>query len=371
VAPNRSQIFRAYIFSGVAVLVAALGSLMWAETASVKVSVVPQKLVATATLSASQTGGDLKTQHIDATVTQAQEGPASIVLVAPRYAVGEVVFSCASACPTTLTVPSGTLLATDKLLGYATQADAVVTPTRPAKAAVRATAPGASWNTARNTLTVINNSSQYPNGLHVTNPATIEGGSDASSAHMIQQSDWDTLRSAIETKVGDALDLALKAKAVQMSYIANGPPALIVTSDHKVGDMVPSFTITMTGTVGATAFSDTDAQALIRAALDAKVPAGQQLTSDPVEITWQIQQTSPNGDLTVTGTALGFITPKLSTNALRTRIRGLSPADASKSLQRDLPGSTVEIRISPVAVPWLPLIAEHITVTLVVQPAPS
>jgi hypothetical protein len=71
-------------------------------------------------------------------------------------------------------------------------------------------------------------------------------------------------------------------------------------------------------------------------------------------------------------TLAGYVTTKLSTDTLRARIRGLSSADARRSLQRDVPGGTVEIRISPVspvAVPWMPLIAEHITVTVVVQPA--
>ena len=126
--------------------------------------------------------------------------------------------------------------------------------------------------------------------------------------------------------------------------------------------------MTMTGAVGATAFSDSQATSLIRAALDAKIPAGQQLTSDSVQITWQILQTSPNGDVTVNGTALGFITPKVSTDTLRARVRGLSPSEARKALERAVPGSSVEIRITPVAVPWLPLVAEHIAITVVVKP---
>jgi Baseplate J-like protein len=268
-----------------------------------------------------------------------------------------------------LTVPAGALLATARLLGYATQSDAVVTPTRPAKVSVRATSPGASWNTPANTVTVTGDSGQYPNDLHVTNPAAIAGGADAHSAFVIQQSDWDAARSVLTARVTDALDVALKAKAVQMSYIANGPPMLTVFSAHKVGDMVPSFTMTVTGTIAATAFSDAEARALLRSALEAKVPSDQQLTSDAIQITWQILQTGANGDITVLGKAVGFVAPRLATDTLRARIRGLSPADARKSLERAVPGSSVEIRISPVAVLWLPLFAQHISMTVVVQPA--
>lgn len=364
---NRTQLLRAYLLSAVVVLVAVLGSLLYAETATVKLSVPPQKLVATATLSGKPSGGDLKTQHIDATVVQSQVGAASTVQVAPTYAAGQVLFSCSSPKCTGFTVEAGTLVTTSVSLGYSTQAEAVVTGTRSATVAVRATAPGASWNTAAGTVTIINN---IPGSeLRVTNPAAITGGTDPRTTQIIQQSDFDSVREALATKVSDALDSALMAKAVQMSYIANGPPVLTVTSNHRVGDAAASFTIIMTGTLGATAFSNSDAQALIRAALDAKIPAGQQLTSDSIQITWQILQTSPNGDITVNGTALGFIAPKLSTDSLRARIRGLSPGDARKSLERAVPGSSVDIHIAPLALPWLPLVVEHITVTVVVEPA--
>jgi Baseplate J-like protein len=361
----------AYILSAVVVLVAALGSLIYSENATVKLSVPPQKLVATAQFSAGQTSGDLKTQHIGATVTQALAGTAMTVLVDATYATGNVVFSysCKSAtCPSgPLTLPSGTLVTTANSLAYTTQAPAAVKrPTGSATVAVRATAPGTFWNTGKSTITVINeNPDLY---LHVTNPAAVAGARDAHSAPVIQQSDWDSVVTALTSRVTAALDISLKTKAFQMSYIANGPPLLTMTSDHKVGDVVRGFTITMTGTIGATAFSDIEAQALMRAAFDAKVPPGQQLIGDSIETTWQILQASPNGDLVVNGTAVGFVAPKVSTDTLRSQIRGLSLANARKALERAVPGSKVEIRISPVAVPWLPLFKEHISLTVVIQP---
>ena len=360
------QLIPAILLSAVVVVVAVLGSFVYAETASVKVSVPPQKLVATTKLSSGQGSGDLRTQHIDATVTEAESGTASTVFVAATFASGSVVFTCStSSCPAQFTVAAGTLVTTSKSLGYATQAAGVVTRTNPATVGVRATATGASWNTAPGTVTVIPQS-QYSSDLHVTNPAAIAGGADATSKPVIQQSDFDSVRTTLTAQVNDALGVALKAKAYQMSFIADGPPVLTVISDHKVGDAVPAFTITITGTLGATAFADDEAKALMRTALDAKVPAGQQLTNDPIQYTWQIQRT-PNAGLTVNGTAVGYISPTISTNALRSRIRGLNVTDARKSIEHSVPGSQVEIHISPVAVPWLPLVAEHIMITVQVQ----
>ena len=366
--PNRNQMVTAYILSATVVLVAALGSLLYTETAAVKLEVPPQKLAAAATLTGSPTSNDLKTQQIQVTVTEVQVGTPTTVQVAATYATGQVVFSCPSpGCTGPVTVESGTLLTNSKALSYATQAAATVTPTRTATVMVKATAAGASWNSAKDSVTVINNS---PNpGLKVTNPAAIAGGTDASSFHVIKQSDLDAARTALTAKVTDSIDTTLKAETFQMSYIANGKPTLSLTSDHKVGDMVSSFTMTMTGTMAVTAFSNSEAQTLIRAALDAKVPVGQQLTNDSIQITWSILRTGANGDVLVKGTALGYITPKLSNDTLRARLRGLSPSEARKSLERAVPGGKVDIRISPVAVPWLPLITDHITLTVLVQPA--
>jgi hypothetical protein len=371
-AQNQTQLIRGIILSAIVVLVAALGSLVYAETATVKLSVPPQKLGATATLSGSQTGGDLKTQHIDATATKSLDGTAMTVFIEPKFATGQVVFkyTCKSGnCQTRpIGVPAGTLVTSASLLGYATQANATLqSPTWTATVAVRATSPGTAWNTAKNTITAINDNATPD--LHVSNPAAIIGGTDGRSAQVIQQSDWDAVLNQLTPMVADALDLALKATAPDMSFINNGPPLMTVTSNHRIGDLTSTFTITMTGRVGATAFSNAEAVRLIRSALDAKIPAGQQLTNDSVEITWQILQTSPNGDITVSGSALGFIAPKVSTDTLRAHIRGLSPTQARKSLEQTVPGSAVEIHVSPGILPWLPLIAEHIKLTVVVLPA--
>jgi hypothetical protein len=363
---NRTELVRAYILSAVVALVAALGSLLYVETASVKLSVPPARLVANVTLTGGQTSGDLKTQRIQATVTETRTGSASIVLVAPSFATGRVVFSC-TRCSTT-TIDAGTIVSTAKGLLYATQSAATVTRSHPATVAVQATSTGPSYNTASKTITVINDRSQFPSDLRVANNSAIKGGADVRTGQVIQQSDFDLVRNALATTVTAALVAALNTKTSQMTYAADAQPALNVTSDHKVGDQVGSFKVTMTGTLGATVFSDSDARSLILSAFRARIPAGQQLTADAVDITWQVQQSGPDGAVTVNGTAVGYFAPTVSTNALRTRLRGLTAADARKSIERAVPGSNVEIQISPIVVPFLPLIAEHITITVLVRP---
>src|ERR1700674_3397097 len=148
-ALSRRQVFVAYILSALAVLFAAIGSLLYTETAAVKVSVPPQRVVALVTLAAG-----LQTQLIHANVTDNQQGTASTVVTNPTYASGQVVFTCSPQCKQApLTIPPGTLVSTAKSLGYTTQSAVVVTTSTGSSApvAVRATASGAAWNADPNT----------------------------------------------------------------------------------------------------------------------------------------------------------------------------------------------------------------------------
>ena len=362
-ALSRTQLFVAYILSALAVLFAALGSLLYTETATVKISVPPQRVVALVTLAAG-----LQTQRIKADVTDSQQGTASTVLTNPTYAVGQVVFTCAPACKQApFTIPQGSLVATANALGYTTQAAAEILTVsgQSAPVAVRATAAGASWNAAPNTVTTIANSPDA--NLHVTNPTPMTGGTNPHSAQIIQQSDFDAVRNALTVKVNDELTAALKFNAHGMTYVADGVPVINLMSDHNVGDETPTFTITMTGTQAAIAFSESQALALMRSALEAKIPASEVLTNDPIEAVYQVGQANANGDVSVDAKASGFAIPKLSQQSLRSQIRGLTPAQAARSLQRTAPGSLIEIRISPPAMPWLPVVPDHISITIVVE----
>jgi hypothetical protein len=350
---------RAYLLSAIVVLVAAGGSLLYTESASVKLSVPPQPVGAFATLS------NLPTQRIAADITESQQGTASTVQIGPTDATGLVVFSCSPGCQKApITIAQGTIVTTAKSLGYTTQAPATIsTTTGSATVGVRATSPGAAWNADANTLTIIPNYTDP--GLKVTNPAAIAGGTNARSAQVIQQSDYDAVRDALNVKVTNELGAALHINAHGMLYVGDPQPVILVTSDHSVGEEVPSFTITVSGKIGATAFDGSQAKAMMLAALQAKIPAGQELTNDPVQIIYQAQQVGP--DVFVSAKADGLVIPKLSPESVRTQIRGLSPAEAARSLQRLAPGSLVEIRIAPAAAPFLPIIADHISVTVIVE----
>lgn len=358
----RRQLVVAYVLSAVAVLVAAGASILLVETATVKLSVPPKRVAALVTLSSG-----LPTQQITANVTDSQQGVGSTVQIGAKYASGQVVFHCSPACQNAVTLPAGTLITSAKSLGYATQSAVTLTATFDSTpVGVRATAPGASWNAEASTLTIV------PNGpdanLHVTNPAAIAGGADSRIVQAIQQSDFDAVRNVLTAKVNDELVAALMVNAAGMKYVADPAPAITITSDHNVGDEVATFSITMTGTIGAIAFSESQAQALLRSALQAQISSSEVLTNDPIQAVYQVGDGGAASHAVLIAKAGGFAIPKLSTQSLRAQIRGLTPAQAARSLQSQAPGSTVEIRISPNAIPWLPVVGDHISITVVAQP---
>jgi hypothetical protein len=354
----------------IVVLAAAGGSLLYTETASVKLSVQRQGIEAYVTLFGGPTGGALQTHRFKASTTESQQGSASTVQVGATYASGyaQFTYNCATPCVRPeVNLPAGTVVTNGGSLGYATQAVATINSAGgTTSVGVRATGLGASWNVTPGTLTTIASDNPYGHELTVTNPSAISGGADGRLAQVIQQADYDAVLKTLTDKVNHELGVALFSAAPGADYLGDPSPVTSLESDHAVGDETPSFTIKMSITDGATAFSELDANAIMLAALKAQVPPGLELTNDRIQYIYQSHQVARNAEVTVTGKADGFVLPSQS---LRSQIRGLSPADAARSLQRTAPGSRVEIRISPATMPWLPVIADHISLTVLVEPA--
>ena len=364
---RRRLLFAVSAVSAIASAVAAGGGLIYGETSSVKILIPPQRLEADITLTGGQAAGNLHTQHIQASFTDSLRGTASTVQIGAKYAAGEVVFTCSPCLNLPLTIPQGTVVTYNTLRKFATEVPVTITTsTGSTPVGVHATAAGTEWNADPNTVTTILNSPDA--SLHVTNLRAIAGGANARSGQVIQQSDFDAVRSALSVTVNDHLDGDLKAPGRGLTYIANLPPVITLQSDHGVGEETPTFTITMTGTISAFAFSESEAQTLERAALMAQLPRGQELTSDPVQMTLHGWQGSGSGDVILLGKAAGCVIPKLSAQSLRSQIAGLTSAQAAQSLQRAAHGSSIEIQVSPSTMPWLPLVEEHISIKLVVEP---
>jgi hypothetical protein len=229
---------------------------------------------------------------------------------------------------------------------------------------IRAALPGLPGNTAANTVTVID---KPITNVTVQNPKPIAGGAEAGVAQVVQQSDLDRVRAELMAKIVVDLNATLTAQAGGLSFVIDGQPTVNVTSDHAVGDRVATFTMTMTATQGAIAFSSAQADSLMRTALDQKIPKGFTLTPEPVQTTYQAQKTSANGDVTIKGSAIGVVVPNITVSQLKSRIKGLRVDVARHQLEQVAPGVVADITVRP-AVPWLPVLQDHITLTIVREP---
>src|SRR4029077_11130759 len=115
--------------TAVVLLAAAVGSLLYSETASVTLSVKPHSIEALVTLAGGPSGGALPTERYQVNVTESQQGSASTVQVGAAYASGYVRFtySCTTNCVNpSVALPAGTVVTNAGSFGYTTQVDATI-----------------------------------------------------------------------------------------------------------------------------------------------------------------------------------------------------------------------------------------------------
>jgi hypothetical protein len=136
-----------------------------------------------------------------------------------------------------------------------------------------------------------------------------------------------------------------------------------VTSDHKVGEEVSGFTVTVKVAGDAVAFDEKVVKQLLKTALERKLSQGSQLTSN-LTLTYDPIDATPDGHITLNGHASGFYTPVFLQTAIRGHLKGMSPAKAHAFLQ-SLP-NVVEARVtqSPYGLPWLPFFSSRITLKI-------
>ena len=363
---SRQALLPAYVLSVVAALAAVLGSLVVMETATIKVTVPTTKIVADRTITGGTSGQELTTTRIQAEVSDSQPGTTSVAAVSPAFATGQVVFTCSPCSSNALPIPDGTTVSTVAGIHYATQGRVdIIPPNTSVTAAIRSLQPGTPGNTAKDTVTVID---KPIINVKVTNPSPIVGGANATTAQVVQQSDLDRVRAALTVRVTQDLNAALTAQAGGLTYAADGQPVLNFTSDHKVGDQVATFTMTVTATLGAIAFSERQADALMRESIAQKIPKGFTLTPDPIQASYVVQHAGANADVTIKGSAIGVMVTNVTEAELKARIKGMRVESARKQLLQITPGTTVDMKVKP-AVPWLPVLQDHITLTIALEPA--
>jgi hypothetical protein len=236
---------------------------------------------------------------------------------------------------------------------------------------VSATDPGGAGNTDAHTINSIEQN-QDPN-LKVDNPQAISGGADARVATVISQSDWDAAKQAALDQLNPKVqqDITNATKGLHLS----GDPqqAVDVKGDHAVGDEAGTFNLTVTVKDSAVGFTDAAVRQLLRDALSRKVPQGSELTADQVKTSYEVADSTPDGNLTLNGHAEGYTVITFSKPAIRARVKGHSPASARAFLQTLPNVLDVNVVEQPIGLPWLPFFTSRIAIQIqeVAGPATS
>jgi hypothetical protein len=369
------KVYRPYLIAaGVVAVLGLIAGILYVPTATATVLVSGTAVKQDVTLlgvpgTTSASGNQFATQAIHAEDSQTLPGvPTGQKQIDAIKATGQVTFTASCngfAC--TIPIRAGTDVSTGGGKHYLTQKAATVQSTfvssGTATVAVAAVDGGAAGNTESDTIRYINNNN--PDGLlSVYNKDAIGGGADARTATIIQQSDIDSIKDAYSRdaipKVTDQLNS--KAQSQKLILVGKGVQAS-VTSDHKAGEEVPGFTVTVKVAGDGVAFDEKVVKQMLKAALERKISQGSQLTSSGT-FTYDAIDATTDGHITLNGHASGFYTPVFLQTAIRGHLKGMSPAKAHAFLQ-SLP-NVVDARVtqSPYGLPWLPLFSSHITLKI-------
>jgi hypothetical protein len=364
--------YRPYLIgAAVLIAVALLVGILYLPTATATVSVQGTAIPADITLHGAPgtpagSPDNFATLAVHASQTQTFPGtPTGQNPVPATAARGTVTFthSCFPFPNCEDTVPQGWIVKTGSGKKYATQKAVKMVGSGQANVDIVAVTAGADGNTDARTITRIDGD---PDGLSVSNANPTTGGADARTATVIQQPDIDSIRDIYARDAVPQVTDQLTSKAQgQKLVLVGGAVVTTATADHKVGEEVPGFTITIKVVGDGVAFDEKVVQQMIRAALKRKVPQGSQLTSNGTTVKYDPPtDASADGHITLNGHASGFYTPIFLEPAIRGHLKGMSPAKARAFLQT-LP-NVVDARVtqSPFGLPWLPLFSSRITLKI-------
>jgi hypothetical protein len=190
------------------------------------------------------------------------------------------------------------------------------------------------------------------------------GGTDQQQKTQIQRSDLDSARAslnqAVQRQITDQLAKGaqngekLLTDQIQWSTTPDFNP------DHKVGDNAGNFSASLAETATGYYYHPADVSRAFGDSLRRIAPSGKQVAGD---VTTNYQVTAgPNGHLTFSGKASGFLAPQLNSDAIRSQVAGRSPSEVTSSLKRRYPVEGVQIKQFPFALPFMPLSASRVTV---------
>ena len=285
-------------------------------------------------------------------------------------AIGQVVYtnSCTHNNPT-FTMPKGQRLydPANQLDFAQTSGDANVAAGKSVTVNVIAVTSGSAGNVGSHVITQI---AQNPwPCLTVDNPQATGGGTDPSSTPQMTVTDFDAARAQMEQQLHQAIAQQLGAgvqKGEKLSEsIVYGAPQF--NTDHSPNDAVQSFSGTMTVTGEGDYYFDSDVTKAFQNYLAQRVPNDQELlTESGTQVSYRLLSASAGGNLTFVGTVTAYVAAKLDEAKVRSQIVGRQVTSAKIYLQ-SLGVKSVVIKESPIPLPLMPVLANHIAIHYVVE----
>ena len=356
-----------YIGAALIALVALISAAVVVPSASITLTARAQALSDTATVDAAPGAAPVKVRQVTARKDLSQQFKATGVHdTAAAASSGTVTFtnSCADS---SWSIKQGQIVSTASGVQFVVQAGSTIGQV-PQADAILASVPGVAGNVPAGTITQINNNTgAKAQCLSVSNPAATAGGADEVKQTYISQGDLDSAKAQLEGDLrGQVIDdLTRQAQSTEkLADTVDYQPTF--SADHKVNDTVALFAATVSMAGNGAVYNVDDVKAALKADLAKHVPAGFELTDNPVQSDFHVSQSTADGHISFAGTAKGFVAPRLDFQKIRNRLLGSSTASARIYLQT-LPVESADVREKPLSLPLLPFLSSHIAIKYVVD----
>jgi hypothetical protein len=373
-----------YVAIAAIAVIAILFLVFWVPTATVTLAATAQNRSLNVNIvgSVNPVPADQASDHIQTRVLTSDQTASTTANstghrdVAAAAATGNLQFQNTNGFG--LRVGSGCEVATgDNSLKFVTTEELDLpagSPANPGSATVTGAAEvaGSGGNVGAGSITRIN--CGLPSGVSVDNPDPFSGGTDAKSLTLVSAADLDNARlallSQLQNKVATDIGahLAKDPKTGQPyekaldSTIVDTPT---VNANHQAGDEAGNFTMNVELKRSEVAINDQQIRYLIKQAL--RNSLGDQwtmldTTETPVQVDYQINDAKPDGEVSIAGTASGFVVAHFDASQLRSEVAGKSPSTAATILKRGGNIQDVSIQQAPIGLPWLPWVSSRITI---------
>ena len=203
--------------------------------------------------------------------------------------------------------------------------------------------------------------------MTVTNPAAAAGGADEVKATFVSQGDLSGAEGALATELQTSLQAALAAQAGSAEKLVDTVNYThTFAADHAANDNVKFFNGTVTETATGAIYNVEDVKNALKADIAKQVPIGFALTDNPIQSDFKVSDATADGHISFTGTAKGYMAPKLDFQKIRSRLLGSSTASARIYLQT-LPIESAAVSEKPFSLPLLPFLSSRIDIKYIVD----